>query len=65
MDKEEVVDGRDEFETAMSCTFDELVPNGEEGFDALLVETCLHLQFTVVGDAHGIPELLGAEVVHG
>ena len=65
VNEEEVVDGWDEFETAMSCTFDEFVFHGKEGLDALSVEVGLHLQFTVVGDAHGVPEGLVAEVDHG
>ena len=64
VDEEEVVDGGNKLEMSMSGTFDEFVGDGEERLDALLVKARFHLQLTVVGDTHGIPEGLGAEVVH-
>lgn len=64
MDEQEVVDGWNEFEGSVSVAFDELVGDGEESFDAQLVEIGFHFQFPVVGDAHGIPECLGANVAH-
>ena len=64
VDEEEVVDGWNEFEAAVAGTFDEFLGDGEEGFDALLVEGGFYFQLTVVGDAHGVPELLGAGWVH-
>ena len=65
MHEEEIVDGRDEFELAMSIALDEFVGDRKEGFDALLIEVGLHLEFTVVGDTHGVPKSLGADVAHG
>lgn len=62
--KEKVVNGRDEFKLAVSVTLDEFVDDGQEGFDALLVKVFLHFQFPIVSDTHGIPEGLGADVVH-
>lgn len=55
VDEEEVVNGRNEFELAVATAFNEFVGDRKEGFDALLVEMGLHLEFAVVGDAHGIP----------
>lgn len=64
MDKYQVVDGGHWLVVAMPVAFHELVFDGQEVLDALLVKACLYFQLAVVGDAHGIPEGLGAEIAH-
>ena len=64
MHEEEIVDGWDEFELAVPIALDEFVGDRKEGFDALLIEVGLHLEFPVVGDTHGVPKGLGADVAH-
>ena len=55
VDKEEVVDGRNEFKATVPAAFDQFVGDGQEVFDAQLVQACFHLQFSIVGDSHGVP----------
>lgn len=64
MDEQEVVDGWNEFEVSVSVAFDEFVGDGEESFDAQLVETGFHFQFAVVGDTHGKPVQFVAVIAH-
>lgn len=64
MNEEEVVDGGDEFELAVSVALNEFVGDGKECFNTLPFQVFLHLQFAIVGDAHRIPKGLGAEVSH-
>lgn len=64
MHEEEIVDGWDEFELTVPIALDEFVGDGKEGFDALLIEVGLHLEFPIIGDTHGVPKGLGADVAH-